>query len=157
VFIDFRAATELVLTAVLVASLLVSTTADNFNTTLDKQVRSTLYGSLAGTCAALLGFVLAALAILAALPSTEQLEKLQGHPKWPRVPSAFFRAARALLGALVLATLGIALDSDKDAWHLYEVATVVVLSLALVRVAAAVAALDSVLAVARTMKKAAPG
>lgn len=53
----------------------------------------------------------------------------------------------------MLATLGITLDSDKDAWHLYEVATGVVLSLSLVRVAAAAAALDAVLAVARTMKK----
>jgi hypothetical protein len=30
-----------------------------------------------------------------------------------RVPSSYFRTARALLGALVLCTLGIALDSAK--------------------------------------------
>jgi hypothetical protein len=77
------------------------------------------------------------------------MEVLRAHPKWGRVPSAYFRAASALLGALVLATLGIVLDSGKAPWKLYEVLRVVVLALALVRVTAAVVTLDQILPVER--------
>jgi hypothetical protein len=148
-FINHRGKLELAVVVALVAAFVVSTTVDNFDETLAEARRGSLYGSLAGTSGALLGFVLAALAILVALPSTERVQALQKHPKWERVPQAYFRAARALLAALVLCTLGIALDSAKAPWKLYEVAAVIVLALALVRVAAAVVALDQILAVAR--------
>ena len=59
------------------------------------------------------------------------------------MPSSYFRTARALLAALVLCTLGIALDRAKKPWLLYEVVTVAVV--AVVRVAAAVVALDQIL------------
>lgn len=148
-FIDYRAWFEAALTAALVGGFLIATGGSDFDSTLDDQTRSDLYSSLAGTCAALLGFVLAALAILVALPSSDRLEALKKHPKWPRVPSSYFRASRALLAALILCTLGIPLDSDTDPWQLWEMLTVVALVLAVVRVAAAVVALDQILAVAR--------
>lgn len=151
-FIDYRGWTEAICATVLVAVFLIASGASNFEETLAKSVRAALYGSLAGTSGALLGFVLAALAILVALPSTERLEALRDHPKWPRVPSSYLRAARVLLAAVVLCSLGIPLDSAKEPWKVYEVAVVVVLALALVRVTAAVVALDQVVSVARTRK-----
>jgi hypothetical protein len=142
---------------VLVGAFLVATGASKFDTTLDAEMRSTLYDPLSAATGALLGFVLAALAVLVALPSTERIEKLQGHPRWHLVPSAYFRAARALLASLVICLLGLPLDSGKNPWVLYEVVTVVVLALALTRVVAAVVALDQILAVAQAdHRKAAP-
>lgn len=149
-FIEHRGKVEALVVVLMTTAFLVGTGAANFDETLSEAHRGQLYTSLAGTAAALLGFVLAALSILVALPSTERIEALREHPTWPRVPSAYFRAARALLGLLVLCTAGIALDSAKDQWLFYEAVTVVVLALALVRVTAAVVALDQVLGVARS-------
>lgn len=50
-----------------------------FSGDLTQTERSGLYGSLAATSGALLGFVLAALAMLVALPNTERLEVLRRH------------------------------------------------------------------------------
>jgi len=149
-FIDRRGPTELVGVAALIGVFLLVASGNGFDGALDKATRSSLYSSLSGTSAGLLGFVLAALAILVALPATDRLEALHRHPKWPRVPSAYLRAARALLAALLLSTLGIALDDGAHAWRLYEALTVGALGLALVRVTASVVALDQILAVART-------
>jgi hypothetical protein len=87
VFIDHRGKLEAVIAVVLVLAFLFATDAKDFTATLDTTRRGALYGSLAGTAGALLGFVLTALAILVALPSSERLEALRSHPKWPRVPS----------------------------------------------------------------------
>jgi type VI protein secretion system component VasF len=151
-FIDHRQKTELLLACVLVLGFLASTRLSNFDETLSKSIRSSLYGSLASTSGALL----AGLAILVALPSTERMKALREHPKWERVPSAYFRAARALLAALALSTLGVALDSAKKPWLIWELATVFVLAIALVRVTAAVVALDQIVAVARTASNSKP-
>lgn len=150
--IDYRGLTEALVALVLVIAFLAVATMSNFSETMSVERRSALYGSLAGTSGALLGFVLAALAILIALPSSERIDALREHPKWERVPSAYFRAARVLLAALVLCTLGIALDSAKAPWQLYEAVTVAVLVLCLVRVIAAVVALDAIIGVARQRK-----
>lgn len=148
-FIDHRARSELGLTAALVVAFVAASRTASFKEALNEETRSALYGSLAGTSGALLGFVLAALAILVALPSTERLQALQDHPEWKRVPSSYFRASRALLAVLVLATVGIALDSAQEPKTVYGALTVIAVSLALVRVAAAVVALDQIMAVAR--------
>jgi hypothetical protein len=148
-FIDHRAATEIVAGVALVAAFLVAAMSSSFATTMSVARRGSLYGSLAGSSAALLGFTLAALSILVALPSSERMDALRDHPRWERVPSSYFRAARALLGALVLCTLGIALDSGRSPWQPYEAVAVAVLALCLVRVAAAVVALDAIIGVAR--------
>lgn len=148
-FIDRRGIVEIVGTIVIVVVFLSSTGLDNFDETLSDDRRSTLYGSLAGSAAALLGFVLAALSILVALPSTERIAALKTHPKWPRVPSSYFRASRALLASLVLCTLGIVLDSAREPWIPYETTTVALLGLTLVRVIATVVALDQILSVVR--------
>lgn len=157
-FIEHRGKVELVVVAMLVGAFLLATGASNFDETLKDGRRGQLYGSLAGTAGALLGFVLAALSILVALPSTERIEALRKHPSWPRVPSSYFRAAAALLLVLILCTVGIALDSAKKPWVPYEVATVAALAWALARVVTAVVALDQILTVARqrTPRQASP-
>lgn len=152
-FLDHRTKTEAVVVVVLVSVFLLATDADRFDETLDPEMRSSLYDSLSAATGALLGFVLAALAVLVALPSTERIEKLQAHRRWHLIPSAYFRAARALLAGLVLCLLGLPLDSADDPWVLYEVAAVVALALALARVVAAIVALDQILTVAQADQK----
>jgi hypothetical protein len=154
--IDHRGIAEVIGTAALVGIFVLVSGGHGFESTLDAGTRAALYSSLAGTSAGLLGFVLAALAILVALPSSDRLEALRLHPKWPRVPSAYLRAARALLAALVLCTLGIAIDHGVRTARLYESASVAALGFALVRVTASVVALDQVMAVARTPNRPKP-
>jgi hypothetical protein len=148
--IDHRGKLDLLVPLVLVGAYLASAPSKSFADVLTPGARSSLYGSLAATTGALLGFALTALAILTALPSTERLEALRRHPRWPRLPSAFFRAAWALLIALVLCTLGIALDAGaRRPAQAYEAVAVAALALALVRVVGAIIALDAVMGVAR--------
>jgi hypothetical protein len=147
--IDHRGKLDLLVPLVLVGAYLGSAQSRSFDAVLAPAPRSSLYGSLAATTGALLGFALTALAILIALPSTERLEALRMHPKWPRVPSAFLRAAWALLVALILCTLGITLDAGARPAQAYEAVAVAALALALVRVVGAVIALDAVMGVAR--------
>lgn len=147
--IDHRGKLDLLVPLVLVGVYLASAQSSSFDAVLAPAPRSSLYGSLAATTGALLGFTLTALAILVALPSTERLQALREHPKWPRVPTAFFRAAWALLLALILCTLGITLDAGARPAQTYEALTVAALALALVRVVCAAVALDAVMGVAR--------
>jgi hypothetical protein len=149
-FIDYRTPVDVVTPVVLVVVYVLVASSHGFATTLAVGTRSALYGSLAATTGALLGFVLTALAILVALPSSERVEALRRHPRWDRVPSAYFRAAWALLTALILCTLGIAIDGGSVPAKLYEGLAVAAIALALVRVAGAVVALDAVMRVART-------
>ena len=147
-FIDYRFVTQLVITVAGVAAFVIATGQSNFEETLDAGTRSTLYVSLAGTSAALLGFVLTALAVIVGLPSTGRIDDLREHPKWQRIPSAYFRASRALLVLLIVSTLGLALDSARDPWEVWEYFTVAAAAWAVGRVAASLVALDQVLAVA---------
>jgi hypothetical protein len=148
-FVDHRGKVELAAVVAAAGAFLLATCAENFDETMSRELRGALYGSLAGTSGALLGFVLAALAILVALPSTERMEALRQHPSWERVPASYVRAAASLLTALILCTLGIVLDSGSDAWVPYEAVVAGVLGLALAHVTIAVAALDLILGVAR--------
>jgi hypothetical protein len=148
-FLDHRVWTEVLVVGLLAGVFLLATGAGNFDTTLNSGMRANLYIALSAAAGSLLGFVLAALAVLVALPSTGRIEQLQAHPQWHRVPGAYFRASRALLAALIICLVGLALDSGDKPWVEYEVAAVVAISLALVRVAASVVALDQILAVAQ--------
>ena len=147
-FLDHRVLTEAIVVGAIVIAFLLSTGDHNFDSTLNAAMRANLYIAMSAATGSLLGFVLAALAVLVALPSSGRIEQLQAHPRWPRVPGAYFRASRALLGALIICLLGLPFDSGAKPWVLYEVAAVLALSLALVRVAASVVALDQILAVA---------
>jgi hypothetical protein len=155
-FIDWRTCTETVLVGALTMAYFLSTNAHGFDASMSSSARAALYASLAGTSAALLGFVLAALAVLVALPGGDRIEALRTHPKWPRVPSAYVRASLALLASVVVCTLGIVLDGGSSAWQLYEAITVVVVAFALVRVLGSVVALDQILSVASTTGPAPP-
>jgi hypothetical protein len=147
-FIDYRGWTEVALASIVAAGYFLATNAAGFQASLNKGTRAAMYGSLAGTSGALLGFVLAAFAVLTALPTGDRVEALRRHPKWPRVPSAYVRASLALLLAVIVCTLGIALDAGDRAREAYEALTVVVIAFALVRVLASVVALDQILSVA---------
>jgi hypothetical protein len=155
-FIDYRGWTERITIVVVIGVFLVIDRGSDSSRTFDAETRRELYSSLASSSGALLGFVLAALAILIALPSAQRLEALRSHPRWSRVPEAFLRAARALLMSLVLCSLGIPLDSDEAPSTLYEVLVLLVLASALVRAIAAVVALDQVIFVARAESDAPP-
>jgi hypothetical protein len=152
-FLDHRTKTEAFTVALFLSAFLLATGAANFDVTLNSDMRANVYDPLSAMTGTLLGFVLAALAILVALPSTERIEKLRRHPKWDLIPSTYFRAARALLVALVLCLLGLPLDSGTAPWLPYEAAVVIVLSLSLVRVSAVLASLDQILAVAQANQK----
>ncbi len=148
-FVGHRTKLDLAVAIVFALAFLVDTKTESFDAVFAADTRASLYNSLATTSGALLGFSLTALAILVALPSTERLDALRAHPHWTRVPQAFFRAAWALLLALMLCTLGIALDDGSTPARAYEVLTVASLGLALVRVVGAIVALDHVMGVAR--------
>jgi hypothetical protein len=149
-FIDWRTWTETALAGALIVAYFLSTNAHGFETSMGKDARAALYGSLAGTSAALLGFVLAALAVLVALPGSDRIKALRTHPNWPRVPSAYVRASLALLTSVVVCTLGIVLDGGERARQPYEALAVVIVAFAfaLVRVLGSVVALDQILSVA---------
>lgn len=147
--IEHRGKLDVLAVLLLAAAYFVSAQSKSFASVLAPPVRASLYGSLATTSGALLGFTLTALAILIALPSTERLEALRRHSKWERVPRSFFRAAWALLLALILCTLGITLDAGSVPAQAYEAIAVAALALALIRVVGAIVALDHVMGVAR--------
>ncbi len=147
-FIDWRGWTETLLVASLLVAYFLSTNIDGFAASMSQGARTALYATLAGIAGALLGFVLAALAVLVALPDGDRIQSLRTHPKWPRVPSAYVRASVALLAAVVICTFGIVLDAGPNARQGYEAFTVVIVSFALVRVLASVVVLDQILRVA---------
>lgn len=151
-FIDFRGWAEAAIVAAVLGGLAIAASSSKFETTLNEATRSTLYVSLAGTGAALLGFVLTALAILVALPSSERMDALKEHPKWDRVPTAYTRASQALLLMVIVCTLGVAVDGGKTSWRLWEFLSAGAVSLALARVTTSLVALDQILAVARAPK-----
>jgi hypothetical protein len=151
--LDHRAKTEALTVALLLVAFLLATGAANFDATLSPKMRADVYDPLSAATGTLLGFVLAALAVLVALPSTERIEKLKRHPEWDLIPSTYFRAARALLLSLVLCLLGLPLDSGAAPWLPYEAAVVIVLSLSLVRVGAVLVSLNQILAVAQADQK----
>jgi hypothetical protein len=109
--------------------------------------RSGLYISLTATAAALLGFVLAGLAILIALPSGERMTQLQKNQEWSRIPGTFLRAAVALLIMLILATFGIAADLADAPSILLEALLAGVVVVTVERVIATLIALEAVIAV----------
>jgi hypothetical protein len=109
--------------------------------------RSGLYVSLTATAAALLGFVLAGLAILIALPTGDRLTQLQKNNAWERIPGTFLRAAVGLLAMLVIATLALGIDLADAPRSYLEVPLAGIAVVTLERVVATVVALEAVLAV----------
>ena len=109
--------------------------------------RSGLYISLTATAAALLGFVLAGLAILIALPSGERLTQLQKNEDWSRVPGTFLRAAVGLLALLILATVALAADIASVPRLYFEAPLAGVLIVTVERVVASLVVLEAVIAV----------
>jgi hypothetical protein len=156
-FVDFRGWTEKALAGVLILAYALSTDAKGFNASMSQGARTALYAALAGITGALLGFVLAALAVIVALPDSERMKALRTHPTWDRVPSSYVRASLALLVAVIVSILGIVLDGGAKARQIYELVTVAVVAFALVRVLSSVVALNAVLRVSGTSGSPTPG
>jgi len=156
-FIEHRAIVDIGFVVVLVGGFLAATDARHYDTGFTTALRGQLYGSLAATSGALLGFVLAALAILVALPSGERIRVLRSHHSWTNVPGSYFRAAGGLLGALIICTLGIPLDAATKPRVPYEAVSVGILAYALARVIGAIFALDTVLTVSDQQAPLQPG
>jgi hypothetical protein len=147
-FIHRRTTTDAVGVAAAVAGFLAASSAGNYHDTLTTDMRSLLYTSLVGTTAALLGFLLTALAVLVTVPGGGRLSDLKEHPDWERVPAAYFRGSRAMVGALVICFLGLPVDSGATPMRWFEAVVVAVLGLVLVRVIAALVALAMIIDVA---------
>jgi drug/metabolite transporter (DMT)-like permease len=144
---------------VMVGVLVVGLSASNKNLagSFPAATRSGLYISLTATAAALLGFVLAGLAILIALPTGERLTQLQKNNEWERIPGTFLRAAVGLLAMLVLASLALGADlADMPRLYL-EVPLAGIAVVTLERVVATVVALEAVLAVINADLRSDPG
>jgi hypothetical protein len=150
IFVDHRVRSELLLAGAVTASAAGAVMAvgiSDYEDALVAATRSNLFLSLAGTSAALLGFVLAALAILIALPSGERLSALQRNRNWQRLPDTFLRASRALLLALLVCTACVAVDSAKEPRWWLEAPALAVVVVALVRVFACAVVLESLVGV----------
>jgi hypothetical protein len=156
-FIERRRRADVLFVVVFVVGFLVITGAAQFDSDFSPTVRGQLYGSLAATAGALLGFTLAALAILVALPSGDRMEILRAHHSWQRVPGSYFRAAAGLLAAVIVCTLGIGVDAAVQPWVFWEVVSIAILAYALSRVIGAMFALDAVLQVSQQRQPVASG
>src|SRR6266511_3656964 len=106
--------------------------------TLPAGTRSAVYISIAATSGALLGFTIAALSVLLALPSGPRLKFLQGTAAWSKVPRVFVRAAWMLGLATLVFTAGIVVDDDARPCVAMEAIAIPVVTSAVLRVAASV-------------------
>jgi hypothetical protein len=148
-FIEHRGKAELAAVAGLVGAFLLRTGAGNFEETLSAGRRGQLYARSPGRRPPCSGSCWQPCPSSSRSPRLSASRRCANTRRWPRVPGSYFRAARALLYGLLLCTLGIPLDSANEPWLVYEVVAVAVLALALVRVVAAIVALDQILGVAR--------
>lgn len=98
---------------------------------LSADVRRDLFGSLAATSGALLGFIVTALSILVALPRGAAVERLRKFDAWRLLTRALLTAAALLLATLVLSTLALAIDDDARGNQWLEIALATLTSAAL--------------------------
>jgi hypothetical protein len=157
--VDHRVRTELVVAATLAAVaglawILVGTS--RVTDALPQDLRASAYQALAGVVGALLGFVLAALAVLIALPTGERLRELESTTEWDRVPGGFMTSARALLLSVVLVIVALLVDSCPGPRWWIELPLLALLAVSLVRVVAALALLDALIAVVLAERRAPP-
>lgn len=81
--------------------------------TLTPEARTDLYGSLAATAGALLGFIVASLSILISLPSSDTVKQVRARKAWPLLLKALLASAALLAGLLVTASAALAIDRAK--------------------------------------------
>jgi hypothetical protein len=80
---------------------------------MEPGLRRDLYGSLAATSGALLGFAITSLAVLFALPRSDAVERLRKFRAWTLLNQSLLVAAALLAGALISSTLALAIDSGS--------------------------------------------
>jgi hypothetical protein len=76
-------------------------------------LRRDLYGSLAATSGALLGFAITSLAVLFALPRSDAVERLRRFRAWSLLNQSLLVTAALLACALIFSTLALAIDSGN--------------------------------------------
>lgn len=76
-------------------------------------LRRDLYGSLAATSGALLGFAITSLAVLFALPRSDVVERLRKFRAWTLLNQSLLVAAALLAFALIFSTLALAIDTGS--------------------------------------------
>lgn len=106
---------------------------DSLLAAVSNDTRSDLYISLSASAAALLGFVIAAASILAALGSGPRLRWLRQQPEFQKTRNLLMGAMHALAVAAALFTVLIVVDTGKDGCMWWEAAGVAVLTLVLTR------------------------
>jgi hypothetical protein len=107
----------------LVATWNAATDHDPLLARLDPDTRTTLYGSLASSAGALLGFTIASLAILFTLdPDRPLVKRAQDHQLWAMLNRTLLVAAASLALVLVTATTALALDNGPEPCLPIEVA-----------------------------------
>jgi hypothetical protein len=76
-------------------------------------LRRDLYGSLAATSGALLGFAITSLSVLFALPRADAVERLRKFRAWRLLNQSLLVAAALLACTLISSTLALAVDSHS--------------------------------------------
>ena len=104
---------------------------------LDSTTRGILYGSVAGSAAALLGLVIASLAILLTLDeSRPAVRDMQSITAWRILNLTLLVSAACLAVTLALATIALGVDSGHGVHRDLEVAVVAIASLAFAELSA---------------------
>jgi hypothetical protein len=80
---------------------------------MDPGVRRDLYGSLAATSGALLGFTITSLAVLLALPRVDAVKRLRKFRAWTLLNQSLLFAAALLACTLISSTLALAIDNGS--------------------------------------------
>lgn len=113
---------------------------------LEAQVRRDVYGSLAGSSGALLGFSIASLAVLLALDQDRPaVARMRALPAWSLLNRTLLVAGGLLGLTLVLSTVGIAYDGGATPHVAFEIITVTAASTAFAELAVGGAALALVI------------
>ncbi len=108
---------------------------------LDPGTRGVLYGSIGTSAGALLGLVIAAIAILMTLdPSREAVHEMQSIRAWRILNVTFLVAAAFLAITLVVSTIVLGVDSGKRGIPGLEMAVAAVAAVAFAELAVATAA-----------------
>lgn len=106
---------------------------------MEPDLRRDLYGSLAATSGALLGFAITSLAVLLALPRSDVVERLRRFRAWTLLNHALLVAGALLASTLIFSTLALAIDSGRPGclWLQIPVASFAVAAIAELLIAGA--------------------
>jgi hypothetical protein len=99
---------------------------------MEPALRRDLYGSLAATSGALLGFAITSLAVLLALPQSDAVRRLRKFGAWKLLHQALLVSGALLALTLIFSTLALAIDNTAPGrpWLQIPVASFAVAAIA---------------------------